>query len=344
MEEDLIKFSIIIPYYNGEKYISTCLDSLLNQDLRKDEYEIIVVDDGSTHSLEILNYYASNHQNIKYVRQNNAHHSAARNHGLRIARGEYLFFCDCDDYIATRVLGRLYNIAKYNQADILRFKIKRGNEGENFQEKIPEKNWESIKIYESGTKYISAPEESLRSGPWEFFVNRILLIKNKIKFDDSMIMREDRKFFTEMIFKADRVISIDVTTYYYVQHPTSICHLLGKKKLNTLFVDNMLSYTNYMRQTFERVKNSKISDECARKVNELISEEVFIILHNTFRYGTLSRNREVMQRIGTMHVYPIKIKISKYKWLIFLMNRPRIWYSLCVLFHIIPASIRHKFF
>ena len=70
-----MKLSIIIPYYNGELWIGKCLDSLLKQDLPPDEYEIIVVDDGSTHSVEALMKYVDAYPHIHYL-----HHSYSTNH------------------------------------------------------------------------------------------------------------------------------------------------------------------------------------------------------------------------------------------------------------------------
>ncbi len=92
-----MKLSVVIPYYNGERWIGKCLDSLLNQDMPVSDYEIIVVDDGSTNSVEMVQDYSKKHENIKYARQPNAGQSAARNHGLDMAKGEYVFFLDCDD-------------------------------------------------------------------------------------------------------------------------------------------------------------------------------------------------------------------------------------------------------
>ena len=83
-----MKLSIIIPYYNGERWIATCLDSLLRQDLSPEDYEIIVVDDGSTHSIGTLMTYVEAHPNIHYLHQENQKHAAARNYGQTIAKGE----------------------------------------------------------------------------------------------------------------------------------------------------------------------------------------------------------------------------------------------------------------
>ena len=93
-------FSIIIPVYNVERYIARCLESCLRQDLDSGEYEIIVVNDGTPdNSMEIVRAYAQQHSNIVIAEQENMGLSLARNKGLELAQGEYVWFVDSDDRI-----------------------------------------------------------------------------------------------------------------------------------------------------------------------------------------------------------------------------------------------------
>ena len=105
-----IDISIIIPIYNVEKYLTVCIDSLMNQgDLRM---EIILVNDGSTDlSGEIADEYAKKEERIKVIHQENGGASAARNVGLDIATGEYIAFLDSDDWIKDESLSLLYDEA-----------------------------------------------------------------------------------------------------------------------------------------------------------------------------------------------------------------------------------------
>ena len=90
--------SIIIPLYNCAPYIGTCLDSILQQGLAADEYEVVVIDDGSTDGgAEVVNAYSAQHPNIRLVQQENGGVAAARNRGISEARGEYIEFVDADD-------------------------------------------------------------------------------------------------------------------------------------------------------------------------------------------------------------------------------------------------------
>ena len=91
--------SIIVPVYNVEKYLKRCVDSILAQTFI--DYELILVDDGSSDSSDIIcDEYAAKFDKIYVIHQKNGGLSAARNAGMSIARGEYFLFCDSDDYVS----------------------------------------------------------------------------------------------------------------------------------------------------------------------------------------------------------------------------------------------------
>lgn len=103
--------SFIVPVYNTEKYLNVCLDSLLEQDLSVDEYEIICINDGSTdNSLAILKKYELQYKNIFVINQSNSGVCQSRNVGLLKAKGKYIWFIDSDDIIAKNSLKRLKTV------------------------------------------------------------------------------------------------------------------------------------------------------------------------------------------------------------------------------------------
>lgn len=105
-----IKVSVIVPVYNTGKYLARCLDSLAAQTFEPGELEIIVVDDGSTDdSGSIADDYAERYPNIRVIHQDNAGSSAARNAGIKEARGRYLGFVDSDDYVSPGMYSALYD-------------------------------------------------------------------------------------------------------------------------------------------------------------------------------------------------------------------------------------------
>ena len=116
----MCKVSVIIPVYNGESYLEQCLDSIIGQTLK--EIEIICVNDGSTDRTEqILEKYAGENKHIHIINQENGGAGAARNAGLRIAKGEYLSILDGDDFFEPDMLEKAYKKAKESQAELLVF-------------------------------------------------------------------------------------------------------------------------------------------------------------------------------------------------------------------------------
>ena len=115
MEQPLI--SIIVPIYNGEKYLSRCIESLLQQTYKN--VELILVNDGSSDSsLAICREYAAKQACIVVIDQQNAGVSTARNRGLEQARGAYVTFVDCDDWVEKEMLAKLYKHLSTSQVDL----------------------------------------------------------------------------------------------------------------------------------------------------------------------------------------------------------------------------------
>ena len=112
------KVSVIVPVFNGETFVSECIESLLVQTLR--DIEIILVDDGSTDGTgRICREYASSDDRIILIQQVNAGVSAARNAGLRVAKGEYLAFADADDLVPADGLKALFDAGMERRADLV---------------------------------------------------------------------------------------------------------------------------------------------------------------------------------------------------------------------------------
>lgn len=112
--------SFIVPVYNAEAYLAECLDSLLNQDISREDYEILCVNDGSRDgSREILGRFAQTHPNILVIDKENGGVTTARNAGLEAARGDYIWFVDADDFLKPKVLGMLRDKAESTRCDRL---------------------------------------------------------------------------------------------------------------------------------------------------------------------------------------------------------------------------------
>lgn len=118
MEYPLV--TIIVPIYNVEKYINACLDSLENQTLS--DIEVILVNDGSTDmSRKIALKYVEKNKNFQLIDRKNGGSSAARNTGIKHAKGKYLYFIDSDDYLVNTAVEELFQKAELERLDVLKF-------------------------------------------------------------------------------------------------------------------------------------------------------------------------------------------------------------------------------
>ena len=336
-----MKLSIIIPYYNGEQWVGKCLDSLLKQDLQTDEYEIIVVDDGSTHSIETLMKYVNDYPHIHYLHQKNQKHAAARNYGLTVAQGDYVFFCDCDDFVAENVFGRLCDLALSESADILLFNSRRLEENDNPPQ--PKRNFNDLKSFKSGLAYMSQPPHQYRGGVWRFLIRRGFMEERNVKFAPEMVNREEHLFFLQMLLASDKVLKVDVDVYYYVQHPTSWLHLEGRVYHHEDFVGSILSYLKFLtkirKQLTEEGKGSFGLLE-AMQNNEAMN--TLSILTDTFLFSSIKANREMIAQLSCLGYYPIRRKIDKNDWIRRVANVYYLWMVLCCCFHLMPYKLRIK--
>ena len=114
------RLSVIVPIYNVEKYIRPCLESIFRQGLDEDNYEIILINDGTKdRSMDVIQDIIACHSNITVIEQENQGLSVVRNHGIARATGEYIIMPDSDDLLIDNSLPRLIEIALSTKADLV---------------------------------------------------------------------------------------------------------------------------------------------------------------------------------------------------------------------------------
>lgn len=336
-----MKLSIVIPYYNGEQWVGKCLDSLLKQDLPTDEYEIIVVDDGSTHSIETLMKYVNEYPHIRYLHQENQKHAAARNYGLTIAQGDYVFFCDCDDFVAENVLGPLCDLVANESVDILLFNARKLEENENPHQ--PKRNYNDVKSFESGMVYMSQPPHHFTGGIWQFFIRRGFMEEKNVKFAPEMVNREEDLFFLQMLLVSGKVLKVDVDVYYYVQHPTSWLHLEGRVYHSEAYIGCILSYLMFLTQIRKQLtEEGKGSFGLLEAMQNNETMNTLSILTNKCCFSSIRANKEMTNQLRCLGYYPIHRKINKYDWIRRIANVYPIWMALCYFFHLMPYKYRNR--
>lgn len=247
--------SFIVCVYNGEKYITRCLDSLINQKGNV-EYEIVIVNDGSSDdSLSILNSYAANHSNIQVIdNESNIGLSASRNKGVELSKGTYFSFIDIDDYISEDYLAIVYYLMREN-TDILKFNltyVEDNNSTEQHYNVLPTHAVDG----ESAIQLLI--EAKLVFEPAVLYVfKRSYYVEKRFRFGEGYI-HEDFGLIPIALLKASNVILIDDNLYFYVQTSESITR--GKTAEKQL--KSFLSIKYFFELNLVEINSLSVSNEC----------------------------------------------------------------------------------
>lgn len=237
----MIKISIIVPVYNVEQYLGKCLESLTNQTLS--DIEIICINDGSTdNSAVILQEYAKKDNRIKILTQENAGISNARNNGLKVAKGEYIGFCDSDDHVDSDFYEKLYTSAKKYNADIAVANIIKIRK-DKLQKFLSFKDTIVCEDYREKLQICDVPDYSY---VWNKIYRSETLKESKLLFEEGKTY-EDMIFSVQILLYLKRLVTVPDTNYYYLSRKGSIVHNRenDKDSKNAMeFVKNFLKSHN----------------------------------------------------------------------------------------------------
>lgn len=226
--------SVIVPVFNGEKYISSTLKHIISQDF--DNFEIIVIDDGSTdNSFEIINQVLAN-STIPYniFKQKNKGVSSARNKGIELATGEYIIFVDCDDMIDNNYISSLFNTINNFDADFALARLQKVDNNGNILSKNTFFNQNVITTYEFLEKEFKM---ELSFNFCQFIYRASLLKKNNIKFNEKAVYGEDAEFTYNALIKGESIAIVNDTYYNYLQHESSAISTLNYRRFE--FVETL---------------------------------------------------------------------------------------------------------
>lgn len=222
------KVSVIVPCYNVEKYVATCIESLVAQTLK--DIEIILVDDGSPdNSGKICDEYKSRDERIKVIHKANEGVSAARNDGLKEACGEYVIFVDSDDYLPDHACEALFQKAIETSSDIVVGDVIRvADDGKEEYAQLYDSSFttsdrkliDALVATALYKNYCPMPAKSGVAfgygGPWNKLVRRKLLSDHHIAFDESVKGLFDDILYSAHIMAAANTVSyIHEVVYYY---------------------------------------------------------------------------------------------------------------------------------
>ncbi|TXE10896.1 glycosyltransferase [Gelidibacter salicanalis] len=311
-----MKLSIIIPVYNVEKYIAQCLDSVLNQDLGPEEYEIIVVNDGSTDSsAEIAHSYARNNTNIKVIDKENGGVGSARNCGMDLAIGKYIYFIDSDDYLIKNSLKKLIDTCENNNLDMLTFlstsfstaisKIETLVKNKEFRVSFGDKELSPIV---NGEDYLA--NVNYRGEIWWFITNREFLLRTNIRFIETGWM-EDAIFSLQLILEAKRMAHLKLDAHRHRFGPgTAMTSKEPKHYLKV--IRDLHNAANVHVPIIEKLENSNGNPKAITRIKARQQSFVFFsmlrMIESTMSFEEVKARMEEMSEIKA---YPLTSFLGK---------------------------------
>jgi glycosyltransferase involved in cell wall biosynthesis len=250
--------SFIIPVYKVEKYIRKCLNSIYIQNVPEDNFEVIVINDGTPdNSMEIVYDFSRKHNNIKIIEQQNQGLSVARNKGLEVATGEYIWFVDSDDYLIDNSIKDLIEIILQRKVDIIVTPLNHVKEvsGETVIEKYPE-----TLCMEKGQEIMVGKDYLFNNGdqaPMQrFIMRRNFLVYHQLKFIPG-IFHEDSEYGPRLLYLADSVFLKKNPVYNYLLRSTgSIMATLSVKNLEhiILIFDSLMAFCEQKVEKKDKLK------------------------------------------------------------------------------------------
>ena len=231
--------SIIVPIYNAEKKLERCLDHLVNQTFN--EIEIILIDDGSIDmSRDICFQYMREYKNIIYKYQHNQGVSSARNLGISIAKGDYICFCDSDDYYEYDAIEKMYLNTNQGEVDLIISKARKNVLGN--VEYVSCGNIEVFTKENLSNMLHKMSKNYMLYQMWGKLFKRKIIIDNNLLLKSSLSIGEDLEWMCSFTMHLNSIISIDYITYNYI-----IC---DKKSLSQKFYKD---YFIQLKLTFSRL-------------------------------------------------------------------------------------------
>ncbi|MGL5568828.1 MAG: glycosyltransferase family 2 protein [Cetobacterium sp.] len=321
----MIKVSIIIPIYNGEDYIESCIESIRKQ--RLEEFEVILINDGSTDNTgNICDVLSKHDTRIKVYHQINKGVSEARNLGLKKANGEYITFIDVDDEISNNYLETLYNLAIKKNKKLVMCSIVSMKEN---KEIISKKSLNTGNYNYINTMVELLNFKNLNSGPCGKLIHNSIF-NYGLKFPE-MKVYEDLIFSFELINIEREIYFTDKAEYYYI-------HRIGVGTMDNFIKEPTIDVIVAIRRIIEYLKDNQLIEILDNSFYSLISQIIMYIgdiskldvewnkkqsrlyIHETQKLLSenrkfIIRNKEINQKERVVFII-FSFSSTLYKWVI----------------------------
>jgi glycosyltransferase involved in cell wall biosynthesis len=307
----MLKLSIIIPVFNTSFYLNKCLTSCLNQDIDKNEYEIITIDDGSTDdSVAVIRSIQENNTNIILITKDNGGVSSARNAGIEAAKGKYILFVDSDDTIEENSFNAIVKEFENKNIELIilnsiiyknEIKIK---ETYKFPQQLTGKTLSGIELFK---------KEYSRGSVCGVVFNKQFIYSHELRFSEKIKNGEDSLFMACTFLYASLIIHLDLDFYKVNSREESASQCWNYKKVKVML--NNLKEIDYL------INNKPLTTNQLSILNihaySIISNSLFYF----FSINHLNKYFEVRKLIRNSKLYPIKTYGAKhFRFKIILLN------------------------
>lgn len=284
--------SVIVPVYNVEEYLDECLSSIVNQSLY--DIEVICIDDGSNDSsLKILKSWEKRDQRITVYSQSNSGQSVARNYGVNVSKGKYIYFIDSDDILEERALEVLVNELESRELELLFFNGKSFSE-EDVHSHIVERykifytRKNSYDLIYTGVDffYNTYSNGDFLPSPCFQIARKDFLIKNNIKFLPRVLHEDELYTFSELLF-ANRVGYIPDVLYNRRLRANSVMTTQGLFK-------NVYGYFRVsieMIELLDEICEEKLNFDYQVKIKEFIKNRIKAACNRYMELSDCEKNK-----------------------------------------------------
>jgi len=288
----MMLLSVIIPVYNVERYIEKCILSVLQNGLREDFYEIVIVDDESPdNSMAIVSRFVQAHKNIRVISQENRGLGGARNTGIRNATGKYLLFLDADDWYLPDTIAKLIQIAESEPLEILEFGAQGifTNNEIMYTKSIDSEIMNGVDYYQK-YRYLDSACNKLYS--------RDFLTAHQLFFLEKLYI-EDYEFNTRALFRAKKIKATSLVAAQFLQSADSITRNAEHGKHLKMQEDIILVIKNIDAFYKHEVKNGTPKQASAyfeQKLAYLTVTLFFQLVKRNFTYKDIALLKKRLQK------------------------------------------------
>lgn len=304
-----IKLSVVVPVYKTkEQLLRKCLDSLVTNNRK---IEVILVDDGTPdNGGTICDKYANKYENIVAYHQNNQGVSIARNQGISMSNGKYIFFADADDISNIEIYDEVAALMDEDELDVCVFKYRRDTAFCHI--KKPSLNIIDLNENKKNLLYAIASQNEPMEGycfgaPWGKAFRKGFLIENNIRFFDDLRKMQDRVFMLYCIQANPKIATVDLEGYCYIKNENSIVNKYNPQMGDYLLnVAREIQKFNGMYEQFSDVQENTI-------ISKLILEYLSIVTLHKDNPNSIKDRAQNLKKYSNIPVYSKAIKNPDYK-------------------------------